>query len=364
MDQLVMLNDSTFYKEKRVLVTGHTGFKGSWLALWLSKMGAEVVGIALDPKQELDNFNCTKLADKVETVIQDIRDYDKVGSIFKEFKPEVVFHLAAQALVGYSYENPRSTFETNVMGTLNILESIRHTPSVKSGVMITSDKCYRNIEQVWGYKETDILGGPDPYSASKGCAELLIDSYIQSYFHEGFPLIASTRAGNVIGGGDWSVHRIVPDCFRALFENKAIEIRSPEATRPWQFVLEPLRAYLMLGEKLYGGDREFSTSWNFGPNLDRAYNVEEVTREIIKTWGSGELDIRKNADFHECGLLQLDCAKARTFLKWVPLLNFEECIRFTTEWYQHLNQGDNTNKDMYAFGIKQINEYEQIGASR
>lgn len=356
--------NKSFWKEKKVLVTGHTGFKGSWLSIWLRKLGANVIGISLEPKHRFDNFNAAKLDSKIKTVYQDIRNYSETDKIFKKFKPQIVFHLAAQALVGDSYDDPKKTFETNVIGTLNILEAIRHCKSARTGVIITSDKCYKNIEQVWGYKETDRLGGDDPYSGSKGCAEFVINSYIKSFFNKGYPVIASTRAGNVIGGGDWSENRIVPDCFKALYSDKSILIRSPNSTRPWQFVLEPLRGYIMLGEKLYKGEREFSSSWNFGPSLEKAYTVENVTKEIIKNWGKGSLVIKKNTSFHEHGLLQLDCAKAKTYLQWKPLLNFGECIRFTTEWYKYHNKDGDLNKDMYDFSMKQINEYENIEDDR
>ena len=356
------LIDESFWKGKRVLVTGHTGFKGSWLSIWLNELGAEVLGVSLKPKSKLDNFCVTNIDSKIKSFYLDIRDFSRLNTLFKEFEPEIVFHLAAQALVGVAYEQPKTTFETNVIGTLNMLEAIKKSNSVKAGVFITSDKCYKNIEQIWGYKENDVLGGDDPYSASKGCAELVINSYIKSYFDKDGPLISSTRAGNVIGGGDWSEYRVVPDCFKALFSRKPILIRSPNATRPWQFVLEPLRGYIMLGERLFSELKNFSSCWNFGPSLKREYTVSDVANEIIKNWRNGKVVIKKNKKFHESSLLQLDSTKARTEIGWKAFLTFEESLRFTTEWYKYLYK--DIKRDMYDFSVKQIKEYQEIELSR
>jgi CDP-glucose 4,6-dehydratase len=347
-----------FWKGKRVLVTGHTGFKGSWLSLWLRELGAEVLGLALEPRQELDNFRVSRLESRMNTVYQDIRDYVALEAIWKDFRPGIVFHLAAQSLVGKAHLQPRETFETNTLGTLNVLEAIRHSDTVRSAVLITSDKCYRNVEQIWGYRENDVLGGEDPYSASKGCAELVIHSYTKCYFGEGRTNIASTRAGNVIGGGDWSENRIVPDSFRALFAGDPVTIRNPGSTRPWQFVLDPLRGYLLLAEGLYKGVRTLSGSWNFGPSLEDRHTVADVADAIVGRWGEGRVVVKKEKSFPESALLQLDCARARSELGWRPLLSFEESIRMTTAWYRHLH--DDRKSDMYDFCVRQVKEYERL----
>ena len=349
---------SNTYAGKKVLVTGHTGFKGSWLSIWLRELGAEVLGVSLKPKNELDNFNVTQLDSKISSVFQDIRDYNGINDVFKKFKPEIVFHLAAQALVSISYKNPKLTFETNTMGTLNILEAIKNNQSVKAGILITSDKCYKNVEQIWGYRENDLLGGDDPYSASKACAEIIINSYIQSVISNGESLIASVRAGNVIGGGDWSEDRLVPDCFKSLFANKSITIRNPISTRPWQFVLEPLKGYLMLGEKLINNSKEHIGSWNFGPSQENVFTVDDVVKLIIELWGDGQVKIQETSTFSESNLLQLDCTKSITQLGWKPALDFENSFRYTTNWYKYLKE--DTKRDMYQFCVKQIVEYEKI----
>ncbi len=351
------------WKGKRVLVTGHTGFKGSWLAIWLKELGAEVLGVALEPADKSTNFCVTKLDSQIKSVYLDLRNYSRLSYIFAQFQPEVVFHLAAQALVGISYEKPRDTFETNVVGTLNILEAIRNTDSVRAGVIITSDKCYQNVEQIWGYREHDRLGGDDPYSASKAAAEMVIKGYQKSFFspEKGSKRIASVRAGNVIGGGDWSAFRLVPDCYKALMSNQPIIIRNPHATRPWQFVLEPLRGYIITAEKLLE-QKPLSSNFNFGPSLDKAYSVSEVAQEIVKQWGSGQLVIENQNLFHECSLLQLDCTRAKAELGWAPTLKFEEHIKFTSDWYKKLSSG--LGVDMYAFCASQIKEYTKLAQER
>jgi CDP-glucose 4,6-dehydratase len=349
---------SDIYRGKKVLITGNTGFKGSWLSIWLMELGAEVLGVSLEPKNKLDNFNVSNLKTKTDTKIQDIRDYDSISSVFEEFKPEMVFHLAAQALVSTSYDDPRLTFETNFIGTLNILEAIKNQDSVKAGVLITSDKCYKNIEQIWGYRENDLLGGNDPYSASKACAEILINSYIKSCMTNNKALIASSRAGNVIGGGDWSENRLIPDSFKALYDDRPIIIRNSDSTRPWQFVLEPLKGYLMLGEQLLSGSENHVGSWNFGPPQDNIFTVGEVVEYIIRLWGKGEMQNKNNNMFSESNLLQLDCTKSITQLGWKPSLDFKSSFRFVTDWYKYLKENDNI--DMYQFCVDQINEYENI----
>lgn len=347
-----------FYKNKRVLITGHTGFKGSWLCIWLCALGATVIGYGLDPYTEDDNFVVSGLDNKVIDIRGDIRDCEKLERIFAKYKPEIIFHLAAQALVKESYENPKETYETNVMGTLNVMECIKNSISVKVSIMVTTDKCYKNIEQIWGYREDDPMGGYDPYSSSKGCAEILIDSYRNSFinpkdYKTHGKSIASARAGNVIGGGDWSRDRIIPDCIRALKENKDIEIRNPGAIRPWQHVLEPLNGYLLLASKMYEDGVSYCSGWNFGPNSDSIVSVGNIVETIIKKWGSGKcLDVSRHNAPHEANLLKLDCTKAKTYLKWSPKLNVDEAIKLTVDWYKEFN-----DKDMFDLCLNQIKSY-------
>ncbi len=300
---------NNIYKNKTVLVTGHTGFKGSWLAIWLKMLGANVVGYALDPYTENDNFVLSKLDKEIIDIRGDIRDVKKLDETFEKYKPEFVFHLAAQPLVRLSYDIPVETYEVNVMGTINILEAIRKHKCTRVGIMVTTDKCYENKEQIWGYKESDALGGYDPYSSSKGATEIAINSWRQSYFN---PLqyeqhnvaIASVRAGNVIGGGDWQLDRIVPDCIRYIENNKTIEIRSPKAVRPWEFVLEPLSGYLMLASKMYEEPIKYAQAWNFGPESSSIVPVWNIAESIIKYYEKGELkDISNPNDKHEANLL-------------------------------------------------------------
>ncbi|MCP4216687.1 MAG: CDP-glucose 4,6-dehydratase [bacterium] len=353
-----MLNNT--YRNKRVLVTGHTGFKGSWLSLWLEKLGAEVHGIALEPKTVKDNFEVTGLGKRINHNICNIKDRKKLVKLINEIKPEMMFHLAAQPLVKESFDDPAETYETNLMGTVNILEAIRLTPSVKVAVMITSDKCYRNVEWEWGYRETDTLGGLDPYGASKACAELAIDSYRDSFFKRGSAaIVASVRAGNVIGGGDWSENRIVPDIIRGLIEERPVELRNPNATRPWQFVLEPLSGYLWLGAQMLEADH--GSGWNFGPELSTIVPVGILTGKMIAAWGSGSIkDISDKKHFHEATLLSLDISKARHRLQWKPTLNLNETIKFTMGWYKQFTLG----ADLYPYGMEQLDEYTKIARKR
>ena len=330
-----------FYKGKKVLVTGHTGFKGSWLSAWLYKMGAEVIGLSLDPYSERDNFSLTGIGEKIKADVRgDIRDGQLLKDLFEKYKPEIVFHLAAQPLVRLSYEIPVETYEVNVMGTINVLEAIRVTDSVKVGVMITTDKCYENKEQLWGYRENEAMGGYDPYSSSKGAAEIAIASWRRSYFN---PLqyekhgksIASVRAGNVVGGGDWALDRIIPDCIRALEEQKEIEIRNPLAIRPWQHVLEPLSGYLLLAEKMWDEPTKYCEGWNFGPNIDAVVNVWNIAELVVDKYGKGSLkDVSVPTNLHEANLLMLDITKASVQLKWKPKMNIEQCIALTIDWYK------------------------------
>lgn len=331
-----------FYNGKRVLITGHTGFKGSWLSIWLHELGAEVVGVGLEPFSGRDNFVLSGIGDKIKADIRaDIRDGQKMKEIFREYQPEIVFHLAAQPLVRLSYEIPVETYETNVMGTINVMEAIRGTESVKVGVMITTDKCYENKEQIWGYRENEPMGGYDPYSSSKGAAEIAISSWRRSFFNPAdygtkhYVSLASVRAGNVIGGGDWALDRIIPDCIKALEAGKPIEIRSPKAVRPWQHVLEPLSGYMLLAQKMWNEPTRYCEGWNFGPRAESITPVWEVAEKVIEDYGSGELkDMSDPKALHEAKLLMLDISKANFQLGWEPRMNISQCVELTVDWYK------------------------------
>jgi CDP-glucose 4,6-dehydratase len=326
-----------FFKGKKVLVTGHTGFKGSWLAKILLTWGADVTGVSLPPHTEPSLFTVLSLEKEIHNYFTDVRDYQKLQKIFSAEKPEIVFHLAAQAIVKVSYDDPLRTYETNVIGTANVLQSIRNTPSVKSAVIITSDKAYDNVEWVYPYRETDKLGGQDPYSASKGAADIITQSFIKSFLSsENSPLLAITRAGNVIGGGDWSDYRIVPDLIRSVYETKKpLIIRSPTAIRPWQFVLEPLSGYLLLAQNLYKGDKSLVTAWNFGPEDENFVPVSEIVEKGIKILGKGSYQVDPVKTFHEATLLKLDISKARTLLKWSPHFGYQQTMDYTFGWYRN-----------------------------
>lgn len=348
-----------FFNGKRVLITGHTGFKGSWLAIWLHELGAEIVGVGLDPFSEKDNFVLSGIGKKIKADIRaDIRDGNKMKDIFVEYKPEIVFHLAAQPLVRLSYEQPVATYETNVMGTVNILEAIRATDSVKVGVMITTDKCYDNKEQLQGYKEDDPFGGYDPYSSSKGACEIAIQSWRRSFFNsEDYDKhgksVASVRAGNVIGGGDWSKDRIIPDCIRALEANKPIEIRSPKSVRPWEHVLEPLSGYLLLAKTMWEHPTEYCEGWNFGPVNDSVSTVWDVASELIRQYGKGSLKDCSNPNApHEAKLLMLDITKAKTRLNWNPRLNMKQCISLVADWYKRYK-----SENVYNLCVEEIERF-------
>lgn len=350
---------NSFYKGKRILITGHTGFKGSWLSIWLQELGADVVGVSLDPYSERDNFLLSGIGKKIKADIRaDIRDGQKIKNIFAEYKPEIVFHLAAQPLVRLSYEKPAETYETNVMGTVNILEAIRFTDSVKVGVMITTDKCYDNKEQTRGYKEDDPFGGYDPYSSSKGACEIAIQSWRRSFFNpdqfaKHGKAIASVRAGNVIGGGDWALDRIIPDCIRALEADKPIEIRSPKSVRPWEHVLEPLSGYMLLSKKMWEHPTKFCEGWNFGPEAESVSTVWEVATELVKNFGRGELKDCSNPNaVHEAQLLMLDINKAKTKLGWRPRMNMQECIALVADWYKRYK-----NENVYNLCINEIEKF-------
>lgn len=354
---------NNIYHGKKVLITGHTGFKGSWLAIWLKELGAEVYGYALAPSSEMDNFITCNLETKINHSIGDVRDGEHLKKYFAEVQPDFAFHLAAQPLVLESYHDPVGTFDTNLMGTVNFFEAVRATSSVKAAVNVTTDKCYDNKEWVWGYRENDPMGGKDPYSASKGCSELITNSYLESFFQkEGTCHIASARAGNVIGGGDWAPNRIVPDYFRALKQGEKLEIRNPYATRPWQHVLEPLSGYLNLGAELFLKGKEFSGGWNFGPEDMSNYSVKELIDEILAINPKGGYVIPEEIEkLHEAVLLKLDISKAANFLKWKPVLNFKETVEFTSEGYLTDIEGVSS---IYSDRLEQIAEYAKRGAER
>lgn len=332
----------SFYGGKRVLITGDTGFKGAWLAIWLHHLGAKVLGYALPPASKHVQFALAGLDHIITHVDGDIRDFNKLSKTIEDFQPELVFHLAAQAIVKYSYEEPKLTFDTNVGGSVNILEAVRNAKSVRSMVFITSDKCYRNKEWVWGYRENDELGGHDPYSSSKAAAELVFSAYLDSFFQSVKGLgIASARAGNVIGGGDWAQNRIIPDCMRALQSDEPIVLRNPMATRPWQHVLEPLWGYLLLGIRLWESPKEFTGSWNFGPPTGSGLTVEELVKLIIQCWGQGEYRVHMGGSaHHEARLLQLNTDKARMELHWRPRWDAYQTIEETVRWYKNVYEGN------------------------
>lgn len=353
-----------FYRGKRVLVTGHTGFKGSWLSIWLHELGAEVTGVGLDPATERDNFVLSGIGEKIHADIRaDIRDGERMKKIFADFKPEIVFHLAAQPLVRLSYDIPVETYATNVMGTINILEAIRATDSVKVGVMITTDKCYENKEQIWGYRENEPMGGYDPYSSSKGAAEIAISSWRRSFFNpdkysEHGKSIASVRAGNVIGGGDWALDRIIPDCIRALEAGKPIDIRSPKAIRPWQHVLEPLSGYMLLAKKMWEKPTEYCEGWNFGPRAESISTVWEVASKVVGNYGEGSLrDLSDPNALHEAKLLMLDISKAKFRLGWEPRMDIDRTVNLTIEWYKKYR-----SMDAHTLCTDQIADYVSSGS--
>lgn len=323
------------YKGKKVLVTGHTGFKGSWLSLWLYCLGAEVVGYALDPPTNPSLFEELALAGMIIHVVGDVKDACHLQQVFYEHEPNFVFHLAAQPLVRYSYLEPKLTYETNVLGTVNVLEAVRHCPSVQVVLNITSDKCYENKEWVYAYRENDPLGGLDPYSSSKGCAELITSAYRSSFFKDSSVRLASVRAGNVIGGGDWAVDRVIPDCVRALEQAEPINIRNPKAVRPWQHVLEPLSGYLWLSSLMWTGGHEFDGPWNFGPHAQSNITVANVVEKFIGGWGSGSWRKPSNSDvLQEAQFLKLDCTRAANLLGWDPIYSIDRTIEATAAWYR------------------------------
>ena len=346
------------YRNKNVLVTGHTGFKGSWLAAWLKQMGALVTGIALDPPSIPSHYDASKLGEGIQDHRIDIRNVGAIEQAIVEAKPDFLFHLAAQPIVGASYDDPIETWTTNVMGTINVLEALRKIQHNCSAVIITSDKCYDNVEWEWGYRENDALGGPDPYSASKGAAELAIRSYVKSYFSgEDNPVrIASARAGNVIGGGDWAENRIVPDCVQSWSKNEIVELRNPHSTRPWQHVLEPLGGYLQLGALLSQHQHLHGEAFNFGPQAQQNHSVLELVKQMSRSWSEvrwAECEPQPS-QFYESGLLKLNCDKALHFLNWHAVLDFEETVALTADWYRSFYADPSSIQDVTD---KQINGY-------
>lgn len=344
-----------FWNGKKVLITGHTGFKGSWLAFWLKMLSADVCGYALAPESQPNLFENLELENKIRSIIGEIRDLPHFEKTIQSFQPEIVFHLAAQSLVRKSYRKPIDTYTINVIGTINILEAIRKTDSVKSVVVITTDKVYENKEWHWAYRETERLGGFDPYSNSKACAELAVSAYRNSFFGESDCLIATARAGNVIGGGDWSEDRLLPDVFRSLVFGEKLEIRNPDSIRPWQHALEPLDGYMKLAEKLYAGQKDFAEAWNFGPAEEGSKPVGWILEEIKRVWNEPvNWEITGEKQPHEARLLKLDSAKAKNELKWSPKLSLDEAVTLTAEWYC----GFKDKQDLIKLTTNQINFYQ------
>ena len=356
----------SIFKNKKVLVTGHTGFKGSWLSIWLSHLGANVVGLSDGLISNPSNFEASSISDFVEDVLFDVRDSNKANSLIKKIQPDFIFHLAAKSLVRPSYNNPIETFTTNVIGTVNILDALKKIDKKITVIMITSDKAYDNVEWKWGYRENDRLGGKDPYSASKGMAELAIRSYVNSFFNTSSSnvRVGITRAGNVIGGGDWAVDRIVPDCIKAWANGKDSNIRRPHATRPWQHVLEPLSGYLCLAKNLHLDNKNHGQAYNFGPPADQNYPVSKLIDEMSRYWNKAKWNDVSNSDnsVYEAGLLKLNCDKALFDLNWQSTLEFHETVKMTVEWYKEYYQ--NKPLSMYNFTVNQIESYSKVAKQK
>ena len=348
--------DTKFWKGKKVFLTGHTGFKGGWTALWLCKLGAVVKGFSLPPSSTPSLYEVARISEDIESTTGDIRNLAELKRSMLEFEPDIVIHMAAQALVRDSYVDPVGTYQTNVLGTVNLLEAVRGCESVRAVVNVTTDKCYENNEWVWGYRETEPMGGHDPYSSSKGCSELVTSAYRKSFFSEkNSPAVASARAGNVIGGGDWATDRLIPDALKAFHIGEPVVIRNPLAVRPWQHVLEPISGYLMLAEGLYNLGHEYAEGWNFGPNEGDAKQVGEVLDCLVNYWSSNVCWISDETDQpHEARLLKLDISKAKARLKWEPKWNLDKALKSIVDWDQLWISGE----DMKKISLNQINNYE------
>lgn len=350
--------NKNFWKAKKVLVTGHTGFKGSWLSLWLQDLGSEVLGISLEPETNPNLFQVANIQKNMKSIFCNILDKDKLQKIIVSFEPEIIIHMAAQPIVRRSYLDPENTYLTNVMGTLNLLENVRKINKTKVFLNVTTDKCYKNKEWLWGYRESEPLGGYDPYSSSKACSEILTSSYRDSFFKDTGKSIATARAGNVIGGGDWSEDRLVPDIFKSILDGRNIIVRNPNAIRPWQHVLCPLSGYLELVERMYEDPINYSEAWNFGPPDDDARKVESIVSELCSIWLNG-IDYLVKSDpnaLHEATFLKLDCSKAKAKLNWYPKITLSDALSQICQWYKAFSNGE----DMRAFTLKQIKNYENL----
>ena len=349
---------NNIYSGKKIFLTGHTGFKGSWLALWLTRLGAEVCGYSLAPNTNPSMFEELKIESKIaKSVIGNLLDTDRLENTMSEFKPDIVFHLAAQPIVRLSYKEPKMTYETNVIGSLNVLLSAQKCMSVRAFVNVTTDKCYENKEINRGYREEEPMGGYDMYSSSKGCVEIMSSSFRRSFLQDDSAYaMATARAGNVIGGGDWAEDRLIPDCVRYINAGEKIEIRNPIAVRPWQHVLEPLSGYLLLGQKLLEEGKKYAEGFNFGPNEESVLRVAEVAEKVCNYYGKGEVIVHKRDNLHEADLLMLNIEKAEKVLGWIPTYTADEAVKNTIEWYKHFYDND---IDMYEFTMKQIDEYER-----
>jgi CDP-glucose 4,6-dehydratase len=344
-----------FWRGRKVLITGHTGFKGGWLSLWLQSMGAELRGIALAPPTTPALFDIAQIVKGMDSHIADIRDADVIANLVKEFQPEIIIHMAAQPLVRLSYQQPIDTYATNVMGTVHVLEAARHSGSVRAIVNVTTDKCYDNREWLWGYRENEAMGGHDPYSSSKGCAELVSNAYRKSFLNDAGIAMATARAGNVIGGGDWAADRLVPDTLLALEKRQRVQIRNPNAIRPWQHVLEPLSGYLLLAEKLYEQGQAFAEAWNFGPRDEDAQSVQWIVEQLCQLWGNqASWELQPGEHPHEANYLKLDISKVKQHLNWAPRWTLKQALEHITHWHQSWLQ----EQDMRALCLQQINQYQ------
>ena len=355
-----MVSQNNFWQGKKVFLTGHTGFKGSWLSIWLKMLGADVTGYSLLPESEPNMYTVTHNDREMRSIIGDIRDITLLRKTIREVKPDIVIHMAAQALVRQSYHEPVETFQTNVLGTVNVLEAVRQIDSVRTVLCITSDKCYENREWVWKYRENDPMGGWDPYSASKGCSELIVASYRNSFFNNDLydqhgVAVASARAGNVIGGGDWGADRLIPDIVRSFSEGKSVLIRNPGAVRPWQHVIDLLRGYMLLTERLYEKGPEYGEAWNFGPGDDDERSVREIVDSLAKLWGRGaSWKLDTNEQLHEAYTLKLDSSKSRSRLSWHPLFSMDLALELVTEWYKQYYSGDKPPREITEEQIRRM----------